>query len=128
MRKSVLVVLVAGVMLSITSCEMGAKKEATESAVEEVAVDTIEVKEEVEEVVETPKKKEVKQQEPQKEVQPKQEAPKVEEVPQEIGASPDAVYMLDDSETEDFQRKQKLNLMRQRLHESQYRLWLSLLV
>ena len=100
MRKSVLVVLVAGVMLSITSCEMGAKKEATESAVEEVAVDTVEVKEEVEEVVETPKKKEVKQQEPQEEVQPKQEAQKVEEVPQEIGASPDAVYMLDDSETE----------------------------
>ena len=47
MRKSILVVLVAGVMLSVTSCEMGAKKEATESAVEEVAVDTVEVKEEV---------------------------------------------------------------------------------
>lgn len=98
MKKNIRLVLATAFVLSIASCEMGVKKDSVEAPLEEVAVDTVEVKSDT--VKETPKKAEKKKETPKKEEQPAPETPKVEEEPKEIGASPDAVYLLDDSETE----------------------------
>ena len=94
-----MIVVVAGLMV-VTSCERSATKVQDEASVEETVVDTVDSKEDAVEVVDTPKKKVEKSESTTKEEQPKVETKKVDETPQEIGASPDAVYLLDDNETE----------------------------
>ena len=88
------VVFVVGAI--VTSCVTESKQESKEVA---VPVDTVPVVEALKEVKEEPQK-EVKKETPKKQEQPIEEEPKVEEVPQEIGASPDAVSFLDDNENE----------------------------
>lgn len=100
MKMNIRLMLVAASVMLITSCETEAKKEHTDISVEEVVVDTIEVKKDTIKTKETPNKAEKKTETPKKKEQSAPETPKEEEEPKEIGASPDAVYLLDDSETE----------------------------
>jgi len=100
MKMNIRLMLVAASVMLITSCETETKKEHTDISVEEVVVDTIEVKKDTIKTKETPKKAEKKTETPKKKEQSAPETPKEEEEPKEIGASPDAVYLLDDSETE----------------------------
>lgn len=98
---AVFAVSLALVLPLVVSCDSSSVKR-TEDTVPEVAdtiaVDTPEVKTEVKK--EEPKRVSPKKDVPVKTEQPKQDAPKAEEIPQEIGASPDAVLFLDDNETE----------------------------
>lgn len=95
-------VLVAGMLMPmVVSCGTGTSKGGGAVESDTLVVDTVATIEKVEKE-ETPVKpvKESKK-EDDKKVEPKQEAkPKAEEMPTEIGASPDAVYYLDDNETE----------------------------
>lgn len=100
MKKYFLYVLVAGLILPlITSCEKSAKKQSEAESIDTVAVDTSTVKVEVVEEIPVIKAEKKEKAVVEKEA-PKQEVPEKVEVPQEIGASPDAVYSLDDNETE----------------------------
>lgn len=102
-RKLLIVGLSAGLFtaaLSYTSCSTGTKSKEDTVTVDTVKVDSVELVQSVEkkpkkDVTKKAKKVEAKQHEVKKE-----DKPKVEETPKEIGASPDAVYLLDDSETE----------------------------
>ena len=100
MKKYFLYVLAAGLILPlITSCEKSAKKQSEAESIDTVAVDTSTVKVEVVEEIPVIKAEKKEKAVVEKEA-PKQEVPEKVEVPQEIGASPDAVYSLDDNETE----------------------------
>ena len=100
MKKYIVFILVVGLMLPIiTSCEKRAKKQSDEAPVDTVKVDLSSTKVETDEVVQE-KKVETKEQPEAKKEEPKQETPEKVEEPKEIGASPDAVYSLDDNETE----------------------------
>ncbi len=100
MKKNILLVVVTVIILSVVSCEVADKKEQAETRIEEIAEDTIMVEMDTVKVKEVSKKVEKKEKPIVKKEEPKQDAPKKVEVPQEIGASPDAVYSLDDNETE----------------------------
>jgi hypothetical protein len=100
MKKYIVLILVVGLMLPIIiSCEKSAKKTSKVAPVDTVEVELSATKVETDEVVQD-KKVEKKEQPEVKKEEPKQEVPEKVEVPQEIGASPDAVYSLDDNETE----------------------------
>ena len=100
MKKYIVFILVVVFILPIiASCDRNAQKQHEVETVDTVTVDTSVVK--VEKVEEEPVKTVEKKEKPiVKKEEPKQDAPKKVEVPQEIGASPDAVYSLDDNETE----------------------------
>lgn len=100
MKKNILLVVVTVIILSVVSCEVADKKEQAETRIEEIVEDTIMVEMDTVKVKEVSKKVEKKEKPIVKKEEPKQDAPKKVEVPQEIGASPDAVYSLDDNETE----------------------------
>lgn len=102
MRKISVNVLIAGLMLSAVSCDTG-KSNKNEENIDTLAVDTLLVEQPVEMPEEKPAK-EVKKQEKPKADKPvatsKTDAPKQADIPDEIGASPDAVFFLDNTETE----------------------------
>lgn len=100
MKKNILLVVVTVIILSVVSCEVADKKEQAETRIEEIVEDTIMVEMDTVKVKEVSKKVEKKEKSIVKKEEAKQDAPKKVEVPQEIGASPDAVYSLDDNETE----------------------------
>lgn len=87
-------------VIFVVSCETKVAKQETKNS----ALDSIVIGAEPVDSVEPEKEKKVKsekkQPKPEKVEQPAKKETKVEEIPQEIGASPDAVYFLDDSETE----------------------------
>ena len=99
MKKFLSIALVAG-MLVITSCDSKSKTETIPNVVDSIKIINTDIKESKIEVKEELKKQVEKKVSQVKEEQPKVESKKVEEVPQEIGASPDAVYSLDDNDTE----------------------------
>ncbi len=99
MKKFIVFLVTIGLILPIVvSCENGTTKHSTEISKDTVSVDTLVIIDTIKPVstkkVEEPKKN------IDKKGEPKQETPKVVDIPQEIGASPDAVYSLDDNETE----------------------------
>lgn len=100
MRKIVIGVIAAIMLPFIASCE-GEKKTQSEEPTATIVTDTI-AEDTIEKKQEEPKqikKETVKKKEKPAKVSPK-ESPKVEEVPDIIGGSPDAVYSLEDSDTE----------------------------
>lgn len=88
--------------LFVTSCVTESQKNDVKETVDNVNMEVIEKEEINVEVKNQPNKKEkkAKKENPKEQAPTIVEEPKVEEVPKEIGASPDAVYFLDDSETE----------------------------
>lgn len=98
-RVVVAVMMLVCVIIAV-SCETKVvKQETKDSALDSIVIGA----EPVDSVLpkkETIVKTEKKQAKTQKSEQPVKQEPKVEEVPIEIGASPDAVYFLDDNETE----------------------------
>lgn len=87
-------------LLAVVSCETATTKKNVEKKADSVVTAPVEVNKDTIKTVETPKKVKEKKESTKKVEEPKQLIQKVEEVPQEIGASPDAVYLLDDNETE----------------------------
>ncbi len=85
--------------LIVTSCDLSTNKQDTTIETSSEKVDTVAEKVDTIKAV-TVQKKESKKKEKVKEQEPKQVEQKNQEMPTEIGASPDAVYSLDDNETE----------------------------
>ena len=97
-KTSAILIASVAVFLSVNSCGINSSKNVEEH-VQESIVDTTSMNHEEAKDV----KKELVKKRVDDEVKKEDKAvemPKVEEVPMEIGASPDAVYFLDDSETE----------------------------
>lgn len=88
--------------LFVTSCVTESQKNDVKETVDNVNIEVIEKEEINVEVKNQPNKKgkKAKKENPKEQAPTIVEEPKVEEAPKEIGASPDAVYFLDDSETE----------------------------
>ncbi len=101
MKKNIILALSVAVVLSmVVSCEVNTKKEQPTQVTETVKVDTVAAKKEEVKKEPTPAKKEEKKVTPKEEQPVKEETPVVAEVPDVIGGSPDAVFMLDDNDTE----------------------------
>lgn len=100
MRKIVIGVIGALMLSFIASCEGEKKAQKVDQdatvVTDTIVEDTIEKKQE--EAKQVKKKTEKKKEEPVKVAQ--EETPKVEGIPDIIGGSPDAVYSLEDNETE----------------------------
>lgn len=101
MRNRVIFAVVTMICIVVAaSCERKSVKQETHDS----AMDSIVIGAEPVDTVVPKEKKTVKTEKKQKKAEKKEEPvkqeTKVEEVPTEIGASPDAVYFLDDSETE----------------------------
>lgn len=101
MKKAIVMVLAAGVLSwAMASCDKKTSDDTKQEAMEAVVTETLTEKKDTAPKKTEARKEVVKKETTEKEEQPVVETPKVEEEPKEIGASPDAVYLLDDSETE----------------------------